>query len=210
MTSEPVIARKVGEGVGAPNAEQELPIDINYMKIIDFLVSESLYSALLLALPCTRSPCRCMQVSRQKLPSDWHKRVQAISRKAVEAIKETPGPVLSSLSDGADAPVDYFRAVQIRDKLAATCERTLFGGLTGAAAVWDKVVKAYENKCESGAHGGGRHMACTGHARGKGSSGACVAAAQQSKGGTAMAPLASSAHPTETRVVCIVCIQACS
>ena len=29
--------------------------------------------------------------------------------------------------------------------LAEAGERTLFGGLTGQAGVWDKIVKAYEN-----------------------------------------------------------------
>eukprot|EP00983_Pelagomonas_calceolata_P097496 1158256-Pelagomonas_calceolata.AAC.15 len=45
---------------------------------------------------------------------------------------------------GPDGPLDYFRAVDIRDALAAGGERTLFGGLAGNAAVWDKIVKAYE------------------------------------------------------------------
>lgn len=34
-------------------------------------------------------------------------------------------------------------AVEIRDLLAKECDKTLFGGLTGAAATWDKIVKAY-------------------------------------------------------------------
>jgi len=50
----------------------------------------------------------------------------------------------SQARGGADGPLDYFRAVDIRNELAAGGERTLFGGLTGNAAVWDKIVKAYE------------------------------------------------------------------
>lgn len=62
-----------------------------------------------------------------------------------EAVKELPAGVLSQVAGSAEAPVDYFRAVQIRDKLAETGERSLFGGLTGQAGIWDKIVKAYEN-----------------------------------------------------------------
>lgn len=88
------------------------------------------------------------QVTRQKIPKDWHKRLQVIQAKAAEAVKELPPGTLSSLTDGADAPVDYMRAVEIRDKLASTSERTMFGGLQGPAATWDKIVKAYEKQCE--------------------------------------------------------------
>jgi hypothetical protein len=52
---------------------------------------------------------------------------------------------MAQLPGGPEAPMDYFRAVQIRDKLAETGERTLFGGLSGPASIWDKIVKAYEN-----------------------------------------------------------------
>lgn len=117
--TEPAIVRKTGEGVDKPNADRELPLDVNYTKLIDWLAS------------------------RQKLPGDWNKRVTAIQLKANESLKELPVNTVSKLG-GSDAPLDYFRAVQIRDQLAATCERTLFGGLTGQAAVWDKIVKAYE------------------------------------------------------------------
>lgn len=86
-----------------------------------------------------------LQVSRQKLPADWHKRLQAIQAKVTEAVKDLPAGLLAQLPGGADAAVDYFRAVQIRDKLAETGERTLFGGLSGQAGTWDKIVKAYEN-----------------------------------------------------------------
>lgn len=89
-------------------------------------------------------------MTRQKLPKDWHKRLQVIQAKAAEAVKEVPAEVLSSLKDGADASIDYLRAVELRDKLASSSERTLFGGLTGPAATWDKIVKAYEKQCEAG------------------------------------------------------------
>lgn len=86
-----------------------------------------------------------LQVARQKLPQDWHKRLQAIQAKVTEAVKELPAGVLTQVAGSAEVAVDYFRAVQIRDKLAETGERSLFGGLTGQAGIWDKIVKAYEN-----------------------------------------------------------------
>ncbi|WIA38655.1 hypothetical protein OEZ86_001962 [Tetradesmus obliquus] len=120
-SSDPRIARKTGEGYDKPNADQELPIDINYQKLPEWLVS------------------------RQKLPADWHKRLEAIKSKISEAEKELPPGLLSQLPGPADATVDYFRSLQIRDKLAESGERTLFGGLSGQAGIWDKIVKAYEN-----------------------------------------------------------------
>ena len=86
-----------------------------------------------------------MQVTRQKLPKDWNKRLQAIHAKATDALKDAPTEVQK------DTPLDYLRAVEIRDALAAKGERTMFGGLTGHAATWDKIVKAYENGGEQGA-----------------------------------------------------------
>lgn len=88
------------------------------------------------------------QVTRKKMPNDWHKRAQAIQAKITEAVEDLPPELLAQLPGGADAPIDYFRAVQIRDKLAEGGERTLFGGLTGAAGLWDNIVKAYEKQSE--------------------------------------------------------------
>ncbi len=56
-----------------------------------------------------------------------------------------PPSTIRQVAGSADAPVDYFRAAAIRDRLAAAGERSLFGGLTGQAGTWDKIVKAYEN-----------------------------------------------------------------
>ncbi|GLC43473.1 hypothetical protein PLESTM_001477200 [Pleodorina starrii] len=118
--SEPAIAKLIGEGVERPEAS--LPLDINYAKLAEWLVT------------------------RQKIPKDWHKRLQVIQAKATEALKEVPSEVLNGLTDGSDAPLDYLRAVEIRDKLSSTAERTMFGGLSGPAATWDKIVKAYEKQ----------------------------------------------------------------
>jgi hypothetical protein len=73
--------------------------------------------------------------------------VQAIQAKAAEASTELPPGLLSALPGGADAAIDYLRAVDIRDKLAETAERGMFGGLSGQAGTWDKIVKAYEKGC---------------------------------------------------------------
>jgi hypothetical protein len=114
----PAVAQLVGSGNSRPDGE--LPIDINYAKLAEWLVS------------------------RKKMVSDWHKRLAAIQAKITEAAKELPPGLLVGLPGGADAPIDYFRAAAIRDKLAEGGERTLFGGLAGAAGVWDAIVKAYE------------------------------------------------------------------
>lgn len=63
---EPAVARKVGEGYDKPNADQELPIDINYKTLTDWLVrvlaAEAPLSAthrpLITALPNRRSVAR--------------------------------------------------------------------------------------------------------------------------------------------------------
>ena len=88
-----------------------------------------------------------MQLNRQKLPKDWTRRLQTIQAKSCEAIKDLPAG--SGLGQQDASPLDYLRAVEIRDALSAKCERTMFGGLTGQAAVWDKIVKAYENGGET-------------------------------------------------------------
>jgi CDK5 regulatory subunit-associated protein 3 len=85
------------------------------------------------------------QVTRQKLPVDWHARLQAIQARSAQAAKELPPGLLASLPGADGTAVDYFRARAVRDKLAQDGERSLFGGLTGQAGVWDKIVRAYEN-----------------------------------------------------------------
>ena len=39
MMSEPAIAKLVGQGVEKPNADRELPLDLHYQKLIDWMVS---------------------------------------------------------------------------------------------------------------------------------------------------------------------------
>ncbi|GMH36833.1 hypothetical protein BSKO_04706 [Bryopsis sp. KO-2023] len=81
---------------------------------------------------------------RHKLPADWLKKLQAFQRKVAEAALELPPGFLSQLEGGDDVPMDYFRARQIRDRLAETSEYGLFGRLAGSAGVWDKLVRTAE------------------------------------------------------------------
>ncbi len=116
-----MIARKTGEGYERPQGDQLMPLDINYKTLVQWLAS------------------------RQKLVADWSKRLAAIQAKASDLFfKELKPELIAQLRGGPEAPLDYLRAVEIRDALAKTAERTLFGGLTGPAAEWDKVVKAYD------------------------------------------------------------------
>lgn len=84
-------------------------------------------------------------MGRQKLPKDWHKRVAVIKANAAASLKQLPSSITNALSgSAADTSVDYYRAVEIRDALLPSAEKTMFGGLMGQAATWDKIVKAYE------------------------------------------------------------------
>lgn len=42
--------------------------------------------------------------------------------------------------------MSYFAAKEIRDKLAGSADKSLFGNLKGSAGSWDKIVKAYEKQ----------------------------------------------------------------
>lgn len=81
-----------------------------------------------------------MQISRQKLAKDWHRKLQAIKAKAAEAAKDLPAEL--SLPEGE--PLEYEAVKLIRDTLAKTAEKTFFGNLTGTAGMWDKILRAYE------------------------------------------------------------------
>lgn len=42
--------------------------------------------------------------------------------------------------------MSYFVAKDIRDRLAESADKTLFGNLKGSAGSWDRIVKAYEKQ----------------------------------------------------------------
>lgn len=85
-------------------------------------------------------------MERKQLPADWRRRLQVIQASAVEAAKALPpGEALC----GGDVPVEYAAVRATRDRLAPGAERGFFGGLAGPAAVWDKLVRAYERDSAS-------------------------------------------------------------
>lgn len=110
------IARLIGEGYGKPDGKDETPIDIQYAKIAEWLGT------------------------RKHLPTDWRKRLQALQAAASAELKHLPSEAES------DAAISYFKAREIRDKLAGSADKSLFGNLKGSAGTWDKIVRAYEKQ----------------------------------------------------------------
>lgn len=105
-TAEPAIARLVGEGMDKPNADRELPLDIMYGKLIDWLVGAIpvLFMIEIAIHGVINSPpmeTTHVQLARQKLPKDWNKRLQSIQAKAAEAIKEPAAQEVPLLMHGA-------------------------------------------------------------------------------------------------------------
>lgn len=142
------IARLIGEGYGKPDGRDETPIDIQYAKVAEWLVScssahfarPSVYTigSVVVILCCYH----CMQGVRKHLPTDWRKRLQAIQAAASVEMKRLPSDFDQNVS------VSYFQAKEFRDKLAGNADKGLFGGLKGSAGTWDKIVKAYEKQSE--------------------------------------------------------------
>ncbi|DBB09844.1 TPA: hypothetical protein ACH3X3_001459 [Trebouxia sp. C0006] len=110
------IARLIGEGYGKSDGKDQTPIDIQYGKLAEWLGV------------------------RKHIPSDWRKRLQAIQAAASAEMKSLPADFDQTAS------VSYFSATEIRDRLAESAEKRMFGGLKGSAGTWDKIVKAYEKQ----------------------------------------------------------------
>ena len=91
---------------------------------------------------CCTPPTTCvpMQGVRKHIPTDWRKRLQAIQAAASAEMKSLPADF------DQPASMSYFNATEIRDRLAGSAEKGLFGGLKGSAGTWDKIVKAYEKQ----------------------------------------------------------------
>ncbi len=148
------IARLIGEGYGKSDGKDETPIDIQYGKLAEWLVSHaslcmraSPQSHLPLAVRfsgifCCTTPISCvpMQGVRKHISTDWRKRLQAIQAAASAEMKSLPADFDQTAS------VSYFSATEIRDRLAESAEKGMFGGLKGSAGTWDKIVKAYEKQ----------------------------------------------------------------
>ena len=155
-------------------ADDDLPIDVHYDKLIDWLVD------------------------RKKVSKDWRKKLAGVHAKLSELARDLPNTLTkthglgvpdSSLVDNVGDPQrwDYFRAVLVRDRIVAGADlredrsksdpdgsafpdvphanatdpsrdddteketekekektRGLFGRLTGKAKAWDDVVRMYE------------------------------------------------------------------
>ena len=81
-----------------------------------------------------------MQGTRKHLPADWRKRLQALQAAASAELKQLPSEA------ELDTAISYFKAREIRDKLAGSADKSLFGNLKGSAGTWDKIVRAYEKQ----------------------------------------------------------------
>ncbi len=85
---------------------------------------------------------------------DWRRRLQVIQASAAQAAKELPAAAGGAPADGgsagAEAPIEYPFVRATRDRLAQDADRTFFGGLAGPAAVWEKLVRAYERDSAQG------------------------------------------------------------
>lgn len=84
-------------------------------------------------------------MDRRLLPGDWRKRLQLVHRRVEEAAQQQPAPATLQ----ADQKQNYWAVASLRDRLAGSAPRTLLGGLTGPAAAWDSLVRAYESGSEA-------------------------------------------------------------
>eukprot|EP00951_Prasinocladus_malaysianus_P029817 scaffold277281_cov42-Prasinocladus_malaysianus.AAC.1 len=90
--------RRSAVGGSAAEAEHDLPIDIDYKKLTDWLVS------------------------RKRLVSDWRKRLAVLHVQATELSKALPFGLLASI--GCEhMPIHYNLCKQVLAKLSDTCER---------------------------------------------------------------------------------------
>lgn len=100
----------------------ELPIDITFSKLADWLVD------------------------RKRIPADWRKRLLSIRAKIAAALPPLPKDLHPSFPSLSVEAVGYLESKHILSTLTAAKPegRTLFGRHSGAAGDWDTIVRAYE------------------------------------------------------------------
>lgn len=157
-----MFAKLVGEGYENPHADSDLPLDVNYAKIAEWLVSWCSWDQIIcekhiviILYVKSYSMLHMSQLDRRLVSSDWPKKLQLIQSKTREAAKDLSPGLINQLRTTEDGAVlDYFDAKDILGKLMETAERGLLGSLTGAAGTWERVVKAYESTLLQVAEGG--------------------------------------------------------
>ncbi len=108
-----MFAKLVGEGYDRPNADNELPLDVNYAKVSEWLVSIASLSDHIHILTDHRRCRRCyffstnklfffkyLQVDRRLVAQDWTRKLQVIQTKAADAVKELPPGFLDQFKNG--------------------------------------------------------------------------------------------------------------
>jgi len=117
---------KIGEGYTHPEAH--IPIDIQYNKLIDWLID------------------------RKKAQVTWKKQLKPIQDKIQELLKELPTDIPELASYTRKEKINYYDCVQIFkllvEKANEPTTKTLFGSYTSKRLKdWDETIRAYEVEC---------------------------------------------------------------
>jgi len=88
------------------------------------------------------------QAELKKLQPTWPQRLSTIQAAAEAAFAALPQGAAPSVQLSEHRPRDYLLVREVRDALKETAATGLFGGLTGDAGVFNKLVTAYERQSE--------------------------------------------------------------